>query len=226
MRNIMDKPIARFTILIVILAVLLLLGQYFSIDEEKIDSFLNKIPLTTAAIAFIFLYVGGTFVIWYLKDPLKVVGAVLFGAYLSTGLIYVAEIINAAIFFYLTHLLGKDFVEKSMRGKFKDIYEKLGQINMGWIFLLRAMPLIPYRVLDMSFGLSKVSFRKYLIVVLLASPPRIFWIQFVLAGVRSLSIEKMVGYFLDHRIIFVWSLLYLVFTCIMAFRIKGKFKQN
>jgi len=222
--NIFSKPLVRFIIFILIIIGLFLVGKYFAVDEAKINEFLEKIPYTWASAVFVFLYVAGTFIIWYLKDPLKIVGAIIFGAYLSTLLIYIAEIFNAYIFFRLSRGLGKDFVEKSVKGRFKSFYEKLGNINLGWVFLLRAIPLIPYRVLDISFGLSKIPFRRYLLVILLASPPRIFWIQFILAGVKSLSMEKMVDYFLDHRIIFIWSLLYAIFGFIVAFKIRTKFR--
>ena len=222
--SIFSKPLVRFLIFILIIVGLFLAGQYFAIDEAKINDFLKDIPYTLASGVFVLLYVAGTFIIWYLKDPLKLVGAILFGAYLSTLLIYIAELINAYIFFRLSRGLGKDFIEKSVKGRFKNFYEKLENINLGWVFLLRAIPLIPYRVLDISFGLTKMPFRRYLAVILLASLPRIFWIQFILAGVKGFSMDKMVAYFLDHRIIFIWSLLYAVFGLIVAIKMRIKFK--
>ncbi|MCP4653011.1 MAG: TVP38/TMEM64 family protein [Candidatus Omnitrophica bacterium] len=222
----MKKPQFRFIIFIGLLAVLFGLGKYFSIDAAKIDDFLDKVPIGWACLAFIFIYVVGTFLIWYLKDPLKVVGAIVFGAFLSTALIYVAEIINAYLFFNVSKFLGKDFVEKSLRGRFKGFYEKLEDFSFGWMFLLRAIPFIPYRVLDLSFGLSKVRFRKYFLIVLLASPPRIFWIQYPLASVKSLSIEKMTEYFLNNPLVFTWYFLYTVFACIVVFIMKGKFSKK
>ena len=170
--SIFSKPLVRFLIFILIIVGLFLAGQYFAIDEAKINDFLKDIPYTLASGVFVLLYVAGTFIIWYLKDPLKLVGAILFGAYLSTLLIYIAELMNAYIFFRLSRGLGKDFVEKSVKGRFKNFYEKLENINLGWVFLL----------------------------------------------------EKMVAYFLDNRIIFLWSLLYAVFGFIVAVKIRAKFK--
>ncbi len=214
----------RFLIFIGLILLFIFGGKLFAVDAEKIDTFLKKIPLLYSALAFVLLYVIGTFFIWYLKDPLKIVGAVIFGAYISTLLIYIAEIINAYIFFNISSILGRDFVDKHLRGKFKNFYEKVGQMSMGWVFLMRLVPLIPYRILDLSFGLSKFSFRKYLLIILLASPPRIFWIQFILAAVREFSVQKMMVYFLENRIIYFWSLLYCIFAIVIAFRLKKKLK--
>ncbi|UCG34790.1 MAG: hypothetical protein JSW17_04660, partial [Candidatus Omnitrophota bacterium] len=125
MSSLFSKPAVRFLLLILIIAGLFLIGKYFAIDEAKINEFLEKIPYGWASAVFVFLYVAGTFIIWYLKDPLKVVGAIIFGAYLSTLLIYIAELINAYIFFRFSRGLGRDFIEKSVKGRFRSFYEKL-----------------------------------------------------------------------------------------------------
>ena len=110
-----------------------------------------------------------------------------------------------------------------MRGRFRRFYEKLEGVNLGWIFLLRAVPLIPYRILDMSFGLSMVKFGKYIVAVLLASLPRIFWIQFILSAAGGFSMEKMMRYFSENTTILVLSFIYFIVALAVAFRIKRKF---
>lgn len=220
----MNKIYLRFAIFITLIAGFILLGNAFSIDVKAIEGFFDKIPLFYSAPAFVLLYIIGTFFLWHLKDPLKIVGVLAFGAYLSTFLIYLAEIASAFIFFNLSKILGKEFVEQKIKGRFKGFYDKLENLNLGWVFLLRAVPLVPYRILDLSFGLSKFPFRKYIWVVLLASLPRIFWIQFILAGVKGLSFQAMNEYFLANRPIFLVSLAYMVISVIIAFRIKKKLK--
>ena len=224
MKLLFAKPTVRFLLLLLLVFALVLLGALVPVDKEAIDTFLKRIPLVYSSVAFTFLYVAGTFVVWYLKDPLKVVGAIIFGAYLSTLLIYIAEIINACIFFQISNSLGKDYVETTLKGRFKRFYERIDGINLGWIVLLRAVPLIPYRVLDISFGLSKVPLKKYILIVILASLPRIFWVQFILAGIKGFSINAAISYFNQNNVIFFLSLAYFAVTLIVAFRIKRKFQ--
>jgi len=224
MRRILFQPPVKFIIFLTLLGLFIFVGRFYSPDIERIDSFLKKVPIAFASFAFTLFYVVGTFFIWYLKDPLKIVGATLFGAYLSTILIYIAEIINAYLFFHISNVLGKDFVEKSLRGKFKNFYKNLENINLGGIFILRVIPLIPYRILDLSFGLSKVPFRRYILAVVLASPLRIFWIQFILAGIRGFSLTKIIEYFSHNIFIFFLSFIYFIVTLIVALKLKKKFK--
>ncbi|RKY35104.1 MAG: hypothetical protein DRP69_02730 [Candidatus Duberdicusella sinuisediminis] len=111
--KIFENITLRFIYFILLITGLFILSSTFSIQPQTIDKFLRGTPLFYSCILFVFLYVVGTFFIWYLKDPLKIIGAVLFGAYLSTLLIYIAEIINAVVFFNLSSILGREFVEKN-----------------------------------------------------------------------------------------------------------------
>lgn len=219
-----SKPYIRFILFILFIILLVALSQFFSFDYTVIDNFIKQFSLIWAAIIFVLSYIIGTFFIWYLKDPLKIVGAVCFGAYLSTLFIYVAEIINAYIFFTISKIGAQGFVEKKVGGRYKKIYEKIGTINLGWVFLLRAIPLIPYRVLDLGFGLSKMSFRRYLLVVVFASLPRIFWIQFILASVKDFSWQNLAIYFSKNTMIFWASGVYFIFTIVGALILRKKLK--
>jgi uncharacterized membrane protein YdjX (TVP38/TMEM64 family) len=84
------------------------------------------------------------------------------------------------------------------------------------------VPLIPYRVLDISFGLSRFSLKKYLLVVIIASPPRIFIIQFVLAAIKSMSVEKIVEYFSANSFIALVFFIYFIFAAGIIFLIRKK----
>lgn len=224
----MTKPVSQKKLLLLIVTLLVLasvfLGRFFSLDIEKIQTFFRGFPLIFACVLFIVFYVAANFfVFWDVKDLLKPLAAVFFGAYLSTLLIYIAEIINATLFFNLSKRLGQDFVERSLRGKFRNFYEKLENISFIWIFLLRLIILIPYRVLDISFGLSKVSFRKYMAAVLLASPPRIFWIQFIMASVGGFSLGKIMNYYQENPHFTAFIFLYFFISIILALILKKKF---
>jgi uncharacterized membrane protein YdjX (TVP38/TMEM64 family) len=215
----------KLIIILLLIIIIILLAQLFSKDIEKIGIFLRKIPAIYSAPLFISFYVLSNFVFFFdIKDLLKPVAALIFGAYISTLLIYIAEIINAFIFFNLSSILGRNYVERALRGKFSRFYEKLENINLGWIVLFRLLPFIPYRVLDISFGLSRVPFKKYIIAVILASPPRIFWIQIILASVGGFYPEKIMKFYQDNPFFSLFILLYLIISVIFAFSLRKKLK--
>lgn len=216
------KPLKHFLVFIIFLSVVVVIGVTFSIDQAKVNSLFAKFPVGFAALIFVLLYTLGTFALWALKEPLKVIGAILFGAYISTGLIYIAELINGIVFFKLSRLLGQGFVEKKVGGGFKKFYQKLSDIRLVKVMLFRANPLIPYRVFDVGLGLSRISFRKFILAVVVASPLRIFWLQFPLASMQGFSIEKMMTYFEQNMVIAVVMMLYIVVVCLAPFFIKAK----
>lgn len=169
------KSKIKFLFLITAIILIWYLGRFFRIDSAGIESSLKRLPLLFSGILFVLLYCIVTFFILLSKDIFKFMGAVLFGAYLSTIMLLIAEIINACILFNLSRYLGRSFVEKSLRGKYNNLDERLGKgLSFLWLFLFRAVPLIPFRFLDLACALTRVSFRRYLVAVIFGSPLRIF----------------------------------------------------
>jgi len=106
---------------------------------------------------------------------------------------------------------------------------KLGQtldkINFSWLFLFRAVPLIPFRFLDLSAGLTRVGFAKYITAVISGSLPRIFWLQYILAGVGRAVIREpglLIRYLTENKAAYFFSLIYLVLMVVMVIAIKRK----
>jgi len=219
------SPQFKFTLFILLLVLFWQVGQFFRITEFDYEAFLKQLPIGLSSIIFIGLYVGVTFVAWLAKDLFKVVGALIFGLYLSTFLIWVAEIINACILFHLSRKLGREFIQSRLKGRFAKIDEKIAHSGFWSIFIFRAFPIIPFRFLDLAVGLTKIPFRKYLALVVLGSPVRIFWIQFVLAGVGKAVFKNpqvMVDYLTQNTLVFVLSFIYLIITLILVIYLARK----
>lgn len=219
------KKKIEFLILIIALSLFWYLGRYFRIDTEALQRSLARFPLFYSGILFVILYVIVTFFVWLSKDVFKLIAAVLFGAYLSTLLIWIAEIINAFILFYLTRYLGRGFVEKSLEKRYKNLDKRLSNINFFWLFLFRTVPLIPFRFLDVALGLTNISFRRYLIVVILGSPLRIFWLQYIVASVGKGIFNNpyaLVEYLLSNKILLMFSWIYLILVLFVAIKFKKR----
>jgi uncharacterized membrane protein YdjX (TVP38/TMEM64 family) len=204
-----------------------MLGKYFQFEPETLKIYLGRYPLILSSIIFIILYVVVTFFVWLSKDIFRVVSALLFGANLSALLVYIAEIINAYILFHFSGIFGKDFMEKKIfKEKFsyyKEILERRG--SFFGLFLLRAVPLVPFRFMDMFMGLTPISFRRYLLPVLLGSPLRIYWLQFILASLGMAIFkepQKLIYYLVDNKLIFIISLIYVILVIILGFRLIPK----
>lgn len=224
-----NKNTVYFIFLIISLVLIWYLGRFFHFDSDNIETSLKKLPLFHAGLIFIILYIVVTFFIWLSKDAFKFIGAVLFGAYISTLFIFLAESINATILFNLSRYLGRGFVENNLKGKYNNLDQWLGGVKFFWLFLFRGVPLIPFRFLDLACGLTRVSFKKYILAVILGSPLRIFWVQYVLTGVgKSIFNDScaLTEYLMHNRPLFIFSLIYLMLVILVTLKIKYGGKKS
>jgi len=219
------KQEARFFILIIALILLWYLGRFFNIDTQALQRSLGRYPLFLSGLLYIILYVVVTFFIFFSKDLFWLLGAVLFGAFYSTIFIYVSEVINAFILFYLSRVLGRAYVEQSLKGKYRQLDERLTKINFFWLFIFRAAPLVPYRFLDLAAGLTRISFRKYIAAVVLGTPIKTYWIQYILTGVgRNIynNPYAVAEYLLNNKTVLLFSLIYALLVILVVLKIKQK----
>lgn len=217
------KITIKFLLFLAAIILLLFLGSRFKITTESLDSLLHKFPFYYAAIIFIVLYVIVTFFIWLSKDVFRFVAAFIFGAYLSTLFVFIAEIINACILFHFSRLLGRDFVQSKISAKYIRLDEKIKDSGFFWLLMFRTVPLVPFRFLDLAAGLTGVSFRKYLLAVILGSPIRIFWVQYILSGVGKgvlTNPDLLLNYLLLNKAAYIFSFIYLILVVIVALKMR------
>jgi len=204
-------------LLLVILAVLFLLGgKYFSIDQETCQNFLGNFPLALSAAVFVVLYIVVTSLIWLgPKDIFRIASAFIYGAFFSTLLVWIGEMGNVIVLFMLSRKLGRGYVEKRLKGGMKHLDETIAETSFWSIFFLKAFPIVPLRFLDLGFGLTKISLKKYFIISALGSPLRIFFLQFFLSlGVETATNPyKMAEYLNENPLI--WKICF--FYCIGCF---------
>ena len=220
-----QRNIFKFLIFIIALGLIWYSGRLLRIDTQPIEHSLRGFPVIYSGLIFVVLYVVVTFFIWLSKDLFRLTAAILFGSYLSTLFVWVAETANAFILFHLARYLGRGFVESALKADKRGLDSKLANVNFFWLFMFRFTPLVPFRFLDLGMGLTSISFRKYLLAVILGSPVRIFWQQYVLCAVgRSILTNPaaLTEYFLQNKTLFALSLIYVLLVILVAFKIKFK----
>ncbi|MFH1678990.1 MAG: VTT domain-containing protein [Candidatus Omnitrophota bacterium] len=217
----------RFLILILFLVIIAISNYYFKIDLENAGDFLSSFSLWQAAFIYVLIYVLVNIFVSLAKDILKVIGAIYFGAFLSSACIWAAEVINAVILFSLARYFGRGFVQERLNGRAKAIDEMIGCAGFRGVLLLRLVPLVPYRVLDLLAGLTSLSLIQYFVIAVIGSPLRIFWVQYILAGVGVGVLKNpaaLTEYMMANKIVVIWSLVYFILAIVVGVRIKFKKK--
>jgi len=217
--------IFKFIIFVGIIALLWLTGKILPLDKDTIKNSLTRFPLILSCVIFIFSYVIVTFFIWFSKDIFRIISAFLFGPYISTFLVWISETINAFILFNMARYLGRDFVEDFLRKSGGSLDKKFSEAGFPWLLAFRAVPLVPFRFLDIFTGLTDIPPRRYLWAVVLGSPIRIFWLQYALA-IAGESVfkdpRKLSEFMLNNKLLFYWSLIYLVLVAVVFFKLKKR----
>ena len=69
--------------------------------------------------------------------------------------------LGALIAFAAGRFLGKDFVQRAVGLRFRDMIDKIARNGFIIIFYLRIVPVIPYNFLNLLAGASPISFSDY-----------------------------------------------------------------
>lgn len=115
-----------------------------------------------APVIFILAYIIAT--VLFLPGALfTFAGGIIFGPVLGVFYNLVGATIGAALSFLIARYLASDFVSQRSGGKLKQLIN--GVETEGWRFVafVRLVPLFPFNLLNYALGLTKISFRQYLV---------------------------------------------------------------
>jgi uncharacterized membrane protein YdjX (TVP38/TMEM64 family) len=114
-----------------------------------------------AVIVYITAYVLNTISVFPPIAPLSLTSGLAFGSVLGAFYLMLGAMIGTSITFFISRFFGRALVEKALKGKFKDLDEKLEKNGFMTVLFFRVVPLVPYEVLNYFCGLSKIKFRDY-----------------------------------------------------------------
>lgn len=223
--NSAKNNLVKFSIFIIFILLFLCLGKFFSFDKDVTASFFAGFSPVLSGIIFIILYVGITFFVWLgPKDIFRIAAAIIYGAVWSTVLVFIGEMINVVILFHLSRKLGRGFVESKLKGGMKRMDQMVADSSFLAIFFMRFFPIIPFRFLDLGFGLTKISLKKYFLISFLASPLRIFILQLLLSLGTDILMdpERLSQYLTEHPRLFAFYFIYVAGSFVLAFIFKKR----
>jgi uncharacterized membrane protein YdjX (TVP38/TMEM64 family) len=124
-------------------------------------------------ISFMLIYILAS--VFFPTTPFMALAGILFG--FKYGLIYttIAGFISAFITFYISRTLGKSFVDDLLHTKFLNGLDKwnerIARHGLLTVIVLRLAPIMPFNVLNLLMGISKVKTRDYALGTLLGLAP-------------------------------------------------------
>ena len=109
--------------------------------------------------------------------------------------------VNAAVMFHLSRVLGRDYVQQKLGYAPKKFDQMKDDVSVLGVIAWRINPLIPFRLMDLGYGLTKIHFRKYILSIAVISFFRILWLQYILAGLGETifsDFSVIFNYFLEN----------------------------
>ncbi len=226
-----SRETLKFIAFVVLMAVFLIGGRAIpGLDEPNHWRVLlvERSPVLASSI-FILVYVVGTFFMWIgPKDVLRVVSALVFGAEWSALLVYIGEMMNLLTMFGFSRKMGRAFVEQRLRGRMRELDARVSSTRSATIFFMKFYPYVSFRVLDLGYGLSRISLPRYFCLSALAAPVRIYVIQYFLAlGLgTAFNVAHLQNYLLEHPRWMVATTVYIVsswvYLAVLAFTARRR----
>jgi len=130
---------------------------------------------------------------------ITIAGGLAFGPLWGTVLTVVGATIGATLAFFVGRFLGRGFVTRLLKEKFKSVAsldEKAASRGFEVVFFLRLIPLVPFNVLDYMAGISKIGARDYILGTFLGIIPGTFAYVFLgstLTQIKSWRFALAVG---------------------------------
>jgi len=130
-----------------------------------------------AALVFMVIYIVAT--VLFIPASILTLGAgVVFGLIKGSIYVYIAASIGASLAFLVGRYIARGWVEKQIEGnqRFKVIDQAVAEEGMKIVLLTRLSPIFPFNLLNYAYGLTKVTFRDYVLGTLGILPGTIMFV--------------------------------------------------
>lgn len=122
----------------------------------------------------VLVFVGGYAVLCLLPAPkalFTALGGLVYGLWLGALLSWLGAMAGATVAFGVGRLLGRDAIDRLLRGRLQRADEALSEHGLGAVVTARLIPVLPFTGLNYAAGLTGVRFRDYVVGTALGMVP-------------------------------------------------------
>lgn len=159
-------------------------------SQEAMTVFLQPFGILTPIIYVLFIAFQSTFMV--VPGAVgNLVGVLMFGPLWGILYNYLGNVIGSSSNFFLARFYGADiirlFTSEKIFNKYKDWLDKDEQRFHKWFTICIFMPLAPDDLLCYLAGMTKMTFKKFIVIILLGKPLAVAMYSLLLAyGFRNL----------------------------------------
>lgn len=157
-------------IVALLVVVVYTLGLYKTINLKTIREFITSFG-PVSALMFILIFSVRTLLVFLPTSVMVVLGGSIFGYFYGSIYSLISLFLCATIAFYISKASGKEFVQKILKNKLKDIDLKIEENGFKIILLMRIAVIFPYDLLSYSAGLTKMRYKDFILGTMLGITP-------------------------------------------------------
>jgi pyruvate/2-oxoglutarate dehydrogenase complex dihydrolipoamide dehydrogenase (E3) component/uncharacterized membrane protein YdjX (TVP38/TMEM64 family) len=171
------------------------LGQYFSLDflrsqHDYIESAVSRNPWQSAGVYFA-AYVAVAALSLPGAALMTLAGGAIFGLLWGTVIVSFASSVGATLAFLVSRFLLRDWVEARFGQRLQAINDGVQREGAFYLFTLRLIPMIPFFLVNLLFGLTAMKARTFYGVSQLGMLAGT--VVYVNAGTQLAGIESLAG---------------------------------
>jgi uncharacterized membrane protein YdjX (TVP38/TMEM64 family) len=197
----MNKAITKMILFVVVISAFIVLFRHSPLSQFVAkDNFLFMFEQIQnewwGPPVFILVYaIGCVFAVP--GSLLTLTGGVIFGVWFGTVFNLIGANCGASLAFFMARFLGRDFIEKLVKGKkVASFDEKMRASGFLTVLRLRLIPIVPFNGLNFGSGLSAVKYKDYALGSILGMIPGCFIYTYfadaLLAGTTGVSQKAFV----------------------------------
>ncbi|MCP4482379.1 MAG: TVP38/TMEM64 family protein [bacterium] len=213
----MGKDKCKFLIFIFAFVIIITFSFYFDLHKRisvlAIENFIKDLG-HLGPLIYMVSY-AFTSIILFPASLLSTASGVVWGEYIGTVYTVIGATISASFPFLISRHLGREFVQRKMKGTKLDLCDKLISKN-GFlaVLIMRLIPIFPWDVVNYSSGLCDIKIRDYLLATLIGTIPGSFTYNLIGASLGK-PIDKL-------RIIFIFTMVACMVLGALIYKAKYK----
>ncbi|MCK5655240.1 MAG: TVP38/TMEM64 family protein [Candidatus Aureabacteria bacterium] len=176
-----------------------------------------------AALAYIIAYALNTISIFPPIAPLSLTAGLAFGPLLGAVYLMLGAVIGTTAAFMISRFFGRSLVERFLKGRFKNLDEKLEKHGFMTVLFFRIVPLVPYEVLNYISGLSKIKFRDYFFATFLGLIPGVVIAAFFGGSLGEIRVFEDI---FTPKILVAFGLMILILAVPAVYKLIKKRKDR
>lgn len=172
---------------IISIAVLILLGIFFTLDINKILEYAKSMPHGIKELFMILIVTLQIFIAFIPGEPIELAAGYMFGSVWGTIICLIGSFLGTIVVYYLVKTFGSKVInlmfKKEQIKKVEGLFEK--KKNLMWIFILFLIPGTPKDVMTYLVSLTNIKLYRWLIVTTIGRIPSIITSTFITGSIRE-----------------------------------------